>query len=133
MSSQVKVVIEKKSRRRWAAYGFVLIVALMVISWFSAPAVIQMLRANQNIRSGLSAMPQWQVQVAFTLVIFVILAAISALIVTIAAPKRSLNIKDKDLAKERAEAVEYNRKARKRQRTLNREMREYVQKNQKPQ
>jgi hypothetical protein len=131
MSSQVKVVVEKKSRRRWAAYGFVLIVALMTISWFVAPSVIQVLRANRDFRAGLSEMPDWQVQVAFTLVIFVILAAISALIVTIASPRRVLNIKEKDLIKERADALEYNRKARKRQRTLNREMREYVQKNQK--
>jgi membrane protein implicated in regulation of membrane protease activity len=129
--TQVKVVIEKKSRRRWAAYGFVLIVALMIISWFLSPSIIQMLRTNSDFRAGMREMPDWQVQVAFTLVIFVILASLSALIVTIAAPKRALEIKDKDLIKEREEAIDYNRKARKRQRELNREMREHVQKNQK--
>lgn len=129
--TQVKIVIEKKSRRRWAAYGFVLIVALMLISWFLAPSIIQMLRTNSDFRAGMREMPDWQIKVAFTLVIFVILAALSALIVTIAAPKRSLEIKDKDLIKEREEAVEYKRKARRRQRDLNREMREHVQNNQK--
>ncbi|MEP7291245.1 MAG: hypothetical protein ABI835_05655 [Chloroflexota bacterium] len=131
MSSQVTVVVEKKSRKRWAAYGFVLIVALMTISWFVAPSVIDALKANREFRDGMRTLQPWQIQVVFTLVIFVLLAGISALIVTIASPKRVLNVKDKDLNKERKENVAYQRKARSRQRKLNREMREYVQKNQK--
>jgi len=69
-----------------------------------------------------------QVQVVFTLIIFFILGSIAALIVTVAAPKSAINVKDKDLVKERLDGVKYHKRAKKRQRTLNREMREYVEK-----
>jgi len=40
MTSQVTVVVHKRSRKRWAAYGFLLIVALLVIGWFLADPAI---------------------------------------------------------------------------------------------
>jgi hypothetical protein len=130
MGSQIVIVTEKRSRRRWAAIGFLLIVSLLVISWFVAPSVITWLRSiNREFRNGTSSkfIPYWQLQLAFTLVVFLILGSVSALIVTIFAPKKSINVKDKELETSRLDEVKYHRKAKKRQRTLNREMREYIQ------
>ena len=129
---QYKVVIEQKSRRRWAAYGFLLIVALLIISWFLAPTAITISKnALKQLGPALSSVPQVQQQIVYTLIIFFILAIVTALIVALAAPKRPLNVSEKDLLKEREATEKYKRMARKRQRTLNREMREYVEKNQK--
>lgn len=130
--SQVKIVIEQRSRRRWAAYGFLLIVALTIISWFTAPSVLSFLKGSiPAVARGLSTMPPLHQQIAFTLVIFVLLALLSALVVTFFVPKRPLDIKDKALVKERADNLKYQQAARKRQRQLNRQMREHVEKNQK--
>ncbi|MFN8565679.1 MAG: hypothetical protein U0703_29530 [Anaerolineae bacterium] len=129
---QYKVVIEHKSRKRWAAYGFLLIVALLIISWFLAPTAITISKnALKQLGPALSSVPQVQQQIVYTLIIFFILAIVTALIVALAAPKRPLNVSEKDLIKEREATERYKRMARKRQRTLNREMREYVEKNQK--
>ena len=131
MSSQVKVVVYKRSRKRWAAYGFLLIVALLVISWFAAVPATDLVKtlSHGQFRPGApGGLTKQQVQVVMTLIIFVILGSVAALIVTVAAPKKVINVKDKDLVKERLDGVKYHRKAKKRQRTLNREMRDYVEK-----
>jgi len=131
MSSQVKVVVYRRSRKRWAAYGFLLIVALLVISWFVAMPTIDFVKTASHgaFRPGApGGLTKQQVQVVFTLIIFFILGSVAALIVTVAAPKRVINVKEKDLVKERLDGVKYHKKAKKRQRTLNREMREYVEK-----
>lgn len=130
MTSQVKQVVEHKSRRRWAAYGFLLIVSLTVIAWFAAPGVISWMKVTfkQFRPVGLT---QFQLQLAFAGIVFVVLALIAALVVTLGSPKKPLNVREKDLIKERTDNVTYRRQQRKRQRTLNREMREFVEKNQK--
>jgi len=131
MSSQVKVVVYKRSRKRWAAYGFLLIVALLVISYFlSTPATdfVKALSHGQFRPGAPGGLTKLQVQVAFTLIIFFILGSVAALNVTVAAPKKVINVKETDLVKERLDGVKYHKKAKKRQRTLNREMREYVEK-----
>lgn len=132
MSSQVTVVVKKRSRAMWAAFGFLMIVALLVIGWILAPGLISILRSSfRGFSASIREMEPLHLQIAFTLIIFVILALISAIIVTIAAPRRPLEFKDKELMKERADAVQYQKAARRRQRKLNREMREFVEKNQK--
>ena len=131
MSSQVTVVVEKKSRRRWAAYGFLLIIALMTLGWFIAPLVITWTKSATHGTFPPPTMTKVQIQIAFTLIVFVLLALVSALIVTLFAPRKAINVSEKSLMKERDDEIRYKRKARKRQRTLNREMREYVEKNQK--
>lgn len=128
MGSQVTIVYAKRSRKRWAVIGFILIIALLVISWFVAPFLIQFLKTTFKTFGPASRTIQpLQLQIAFTLIIFVVLGAFSALIVTVFAPKKAINVRDKDLLQERDDGAKYQRKARKRQRTLNREMREYVQ------
>ena len=131
MSSQVTVVVHKRSRKRWAAYGFLLIVALLVIAWFLADPAVTLVKSlsHGQFRPGApGGLTKAQVQVVFTLIIFFILGSIAALIVTVAAPKRAINVKEKDLVKERLDGVKYHKKAKKRQRQLNREMREFVEK-----
>ncbi len=51
---------------------------------------------------------------------------VAALIVTLAAPKKAMNVKEKDLVKERETGDKYRKTQKKRQRRINREMREYV-------
>ena len=131
MSSQVTIVVHKRSRKRWAAYGFLLIVALLIISWFIAPAAIDAVKAisHGQFKPGTpGGLTKVQVQIAFTLIIFVILGSLAAMIVTMAAPKKTINVKEKDLVKERLDGVKYHKQVKKRQRKLNREMREFVEK-----
>lgn len=131
MSSQVKVAEKRRNRGLWAAFGFLMIIALLVIAWLLAPGLITWLKGSfRGFRASTGEMPPLHLQIAFTLIIFVILALVSAIIVTVAAPRRALEFKDKDLQKERQDNLDYQRKARKRQRTLNREMRQFVEKNQ---
>jgi hypothetical protein len=132
MSSQVTIVTKKRSRAMWAAFGFLMIVALLVIAWILAPGLITLLKGSfRGFRTSVGTMEPLHLQIAFTLIIFVILALISAIVVTIASPRRPLQFKDKELVKERKDALDYQRAARKRQRKLNREMRQFVEKNQK--
>ncbi len=132
MSSQVTVVTKKRSRALWAAFGFLLIVALLIIAWILAPGLVTFLKGSfRGFRTAVGTMPPLHLQIAFTLIIFVVLALLSAIVVTIASPRRALQFKDKDLQKERVANLDYQRAARKRQRKLNREMRQHVEKNQK--
>lgn len=127
MGSQIVVVTEQKSRKRWAAMGFLLLFALGVISWFIAPEVVKWIKGgSKTLRIALVEVPAQQEQLIMTIILTLLFALIAGLIVTIFAPKKSINVKDKDLIKERLDGVKYHEKAKKRQRTLNREMRNYV-------
>ena len=128
---QYKVAIEHRSRRRWAAFGFLLIVALLTISWFVAPTVISVTKSTfKQLGQALATIPPLHQQLVYTVIIFLILALVSALIVTLAVPKKTLDVSEKELLKERDATEEYKRMARKRQRTLNRQMREHAEKTQ---
>ena len=126
--TQIKIAeSDTNGRRRWAAFGFLLIVALTVIAWFVAPDVIKWVKSTfrQFNASGLTPI---QLQLAFTAIVFVLLALLTGLIVTLFAPKKALNVKDKDLVKERETGEKYRRAQRKRQRRINRELREFNEK-----
>ncbi len=129
---QYNIVIEQRSRRRWAAIGFVLIVALSVIAWFAAPTVLDWLKTTfKPLGSALVSIPKIQQQIALTVIVFFLLSIVTALVVTLGAPRQPLEVREKDLVKEREDNVKYRRRQRKLQRKFNREMREYVEKNQK--
>ncbi len=125
--SQIKVVVEGNSRRRWAAIGFLLIVSLTVIAWFVSPDVIKWVKSTFR-QFNTSSITPLQLQLAFTAIVFVLLALVAGLIVTLFAPKKALNVKDKDLVKERETGEKYRQAQRKRQRRINREMREFNEK-----
>src|SRR5271170_945462 len=115
MSSQVTILVEKRSRRRWAAIGFLLIVSLSVIAWFSAPSVITFMESTfKGLGPALKNISPLQQDIGFTLIIFVILSTVAALIVTLAAPKKAINVKESDLLKERLDNVKYQKKQKKR-------------------
>ncbi len=121
--SQIKVVVEQNSHRRWAAIGFLLIVSLTIIAWFVSPDVIKWVKSTFR-QFDTSSITPIQLQLAFTVIVFVLLALVAGLIVTLFAPKQALNVRDKDLVKERETGEKYRRAQRKRQRRINRELRE---------
>ncbi len=130
MSSQITVIYERRSRRRWAAIGFILIVALTIIAWFIAPSVIDWLKGmNANFRNAAGTMQPLYLQLAFTAAVFLVLTIVVALIVTLGAPKKAINVNERELVRERLDNVKYHRKQKKRQRKINREMRDYNEKN----
>jgi hypothetical protein len=127
MGSQIVITNERKSRRRWAAIGFLLLFSLGVISWFVAPEIIRWMKGgSRTLRIALLEVPAAQEQLIVTVILTLLLAIVAALIVTIFSPKKSINVKEKDLIAERLDGVKYHEKAKKRQRKLNREMRNYV-------
>ncbi len=125
--SQIKFAVEENSRRRWAAIGFLLIVSLTVIAWFVSPDVIKWVKSTfRQFQTG--SLTPIQLQLAFTAIVFVLLALLAGLIVTLFAPKKALDVKDKDLVKERDAGDKYRHAQRKRQRRINRELREFNEK-----
>ena len=126
MSSQVTISERKRGRGRWAVFGFVLIAALLVISWFVAPSAISEIRVLSHGQFQTVGLTPLQLQLAFTFIIFFVLGLVAALIVTLFAPKKAINVKETDLSKERMDNVKYHKMQRKRQRKLNQEMRKYV-------
>jgi hypothetical protein len=127
MGSQIVIVHEQKSRKRWAAMGFLLLVALGIISWFIAPGIITWMKGgSRTLRIALVDIPQQQEQLIVTVILTLLLAIVAALLVTIFTPRKAINVKEKDLIAERLDGVKYHEKAKKRQRKLNREMRNYV-------
>ena len=127
MSSQVTIVTEKRSRRRWAAIGFILIVSLAVIAIGVAdPIRLFAISHLKGLSTGLKTVTLLQQDAIFALIVFAILGLVAALIVTLFAPKKMINVKETDLQKERLDNVKYHKMQKKRQRKLNREMRDYV-------
>jgi uncharacterized membrane protein YraQ (UPF0718 family) len=127
MGSQIVIVHEQRSRKKWAAMGFLLLFTLGIISWFISPDVIKWIKGgSRTLRIALMEVPPAQEQLIITVILTLLMALVAGLIVTIFAPKKSINVQEKDLIKERLDGVKYHEKAKKRQRTLNREMRTYV-------
>ncbi len=126
--SQIKIAEDDRNgRRRWAAFGFLLIVSLTIISWFAAPDVIKWVKSTFR-QFNTSSLTPIQLQLAFTAIVFILLVLIAGLIVTLFAPKKVLNVKEKDLVKERDAGEKYRQAQRKRQRRINRELREFNEK-----
>jgi hypothetical protein len=121
--SQVRIADKKRGRGLWAGIGFILIAACAVISWVITPSVVDFLDAqvrSLRIRGTLED----QAELIVGIIVFLILTSIAALLVALFAPKRSINVKETDLIKER-ELAQKARKADKiRQRQINRDFRE---------
>lgn len=123
MTSQVTISQKKKKRGLWPVLGFILIIALLIISYAVAPAVIEFCKANFRGFTTRGTNPQ-TVHLLFTVLIFLVLGAFTALIVALFAPKRAINVKESDLAKERVQMQEQKKMDRLRQRRINREMKD---------
>lgn len=125
MSSQVKIQEKKRGRRSWPVMGFLLIVAFTVIAYLIAPGVIDWLRDNlRGFRT--TGMNQTTLRWVFTAIIALILSLFAGMIIAVAAPKKPINVKMSDLAKERDQLVDAKAKRKKQQRRINREYREHV-------
>lgn len=122
--SQVRIADQKNNRRMWAVGGFVLVVALGAIAFALAPTLtvlidnaIPSLRIRGRLRD--------QAQLMVGLVFFFLMVTVSALIVTLLAPRKAINVKDSDLVKTRDDMIKYRKMERTRQRKINRAMRDH--------
>lgn len=125
--SQVRIAEKKRFRGFWPLAGLVMIVALGIISYFLAPSVIDFTRRTLPGFTTAGMAPE-QLRLIFTVLIFVVLASFSGLLIAIAAPKRSMHVKEKDLVKERKQMAEYKKYERMRQRRLNIETKKQMRK-----
>jgi type VI protein secretion system component VasK len=125
MSSQVTVSERKGKRRMWPVMGFVLIVAVTIIAYGVAPQVVDWVRATFRGFST-QGMTQEQVRVAFTAIVAVLMTLVTALVISIAAPKKAINVRLGELQKERVDLVKDKRERKRRQRRINRMYREHV-------
>jgi multisubunit Na+/H+ antiporter MnhG subunit len=125
--SQVRIAEKKRFRGLWPLAGLIMIIALGIISYFLAPAVIDFTRRTLRGFTTAGMAPE-QLRLIFTVLIFVVLASFSGLVIAIAAPKRSMQVKEKDLIKERQKMAEQKKYERVRQRRLNIETKKQMRK-----
>lgn len=113
------------NRAFWPLLGFLMLIALGTISWFIAPAVRDFAfdTFGMGAIAGAGASAQ-EVQLLFAFITFVILASLAGLIVAFAAPKRSINVREGDLMKERKQFIKEREDRKKRRRDLSRKQRE---------
>lgn len=121
--SQVKIEEKKAKRASWPVIGFILAVSFAFLSYMVAPAVIDFVDNTlpQFSRSGMTPL---QLRLAFALGLFVMFMSFAGLIIAVFAPKRPLNIKYSDLAKERDAMLTEKKREQIRQRRLAQKMRE---------
>jgi hypothetical protein len=119
--SQVKMAEKKQSRALWPLMGFILLIAYGAIAWVLAPIVRDAL--PPALDRLLTRMPGQQGEIAVGLAIFLILVSVSALIVALFAPRRKLDVKTKDMLKERNQMVAEKAALERRQQRVARENR----------
>ena len=125
--SQIKIAENRGSRRSWAAAGFLLIIALSVIAYAVAPDVIRWVRRTFPAFAP-AGMTNQQLQIAFAVIVFFMLALVVALIFAIAAPKKTLDIDETKMMKERNVRLREQRAIKQRQRRVNRQFRDNFEK-----
>lgn len=123
--SQVRIADRKRGRAAYAAVGFILIVAIGVVVFVVTPPLTQYLDQTvlRNYRIPRSELPT--VQLLVGIILFFLLATVTALIVALLAPKKSINVKETDLIKEREEMLKARKADRVRQRAINRQYRDF--------
>lgn len=127
--SQVRLQEKKFNRALWPVIGFILAVALGAIAWMLQPTVITFLRrTSPRVREAVRDLPDWQVEVLVAFIIFILLAVLAALIVAVLSPKKKAIVKDIDLVKERKAILLEHKRDKVRQRYVNQQYRESVEK-----
>ncbi|NWG17027.1 MAG: hypothetical protein HXY41_10360 [Chloroflexi bacterium] len=114
-----------KNRAFWPLIGFILALSLGVLSWALGPIVIDWMDASNIVRGFPSPeVPRTTWNWIATGVMFVILLMFSSLVVALFRPKQAMDVREKDLAKER-EQLRRNIKAKKElQRRINKQMKD---------
>ena len=125
--SQIRVADNRRSRKGWAAGGFLLIIALSVIAYAVAPDVIRWVRRTFPAFAP-AGMTNQQLQIAFAVIVFFLLTLIVALIIAVAAPRKTLDIDETKLVKERDVRLREQRAIKQRQRRVNRQFRDSYEK-----
>lgn len=122
--SQVRMAETKRSRRAlWPVVGLLLIISMGVLAYFLAPVTIAFLEANLPNFTARGMRPE-HLQLVVTAILFVVFVGLVGVIIAIFAPKRAMNIKYSDLAKEREEIVAQQRRKKVEARVLAQKMRE---------
>lgn len=103
--SQVRMHEKKQSRVLWPVMGFILAVALGIISWALGPSVMGALPAN--IQGLLRRLPGLQGEAYVSIFIFILLLSIGVIFVAMFAPKKAINIKDSEMMKQRQDMIKY--------------------------
>lgn len=109
-------------RRFWPVFGFLMLVAIAIISWFLAPAVIEMTKDIIPRFTG-RELPATTMQILFTVLLTAIFGSLGALLLALLAPKRSDQVREGDLLKEREAMIKRKQMERERTRKINRELR----------
>ena len=110
-------------RRFWPLMGFLMFVALAIVSYFLAPSAIDLARGIVPGFRG-NEMPPDLMRLAFAALVFVVLGSLAAIILAVTAPKREIDvIKDSQLLMEREEMLKRRAADRERLRRINRELR----------
>jgi type VI protein secretion system component VasK len=127
MSSQVTIAKTHKGRRALPALGFLLVVALSLIAYVIAPDVIEWIKDTFPRFDTRGILPQ-HLRLIFTAIVFVLLLAVIGMVMALTAPKKAINVNEADLVKERKQAELEKRRMKRRQRKINREVREIYEK-----
>jgi hypothetical protein len=109
-------------RRYWPVIGFLMLVAIAIISWFLAPEAIALTR-NIIPRFTGRELPVMTMRIVFTVLLTFLLGALSAAVLALATPKPKDQVREGDMLKEREELVKRKAMERERTRRLNRELR----------
>jgi hypothetical protein len=120
--TQVVQAEKKRKRSWWPLIGFLLIVSLLVISYALAPDVIREVQRGLPRLNMRSIAPEMQ-RLIFTGVIFGVLLLIAGLIVAMFAPRKRTLVKETDIIKEREQMLVARVRDKKKQRTVNLEIR----------
>jgi hypothetical protein len=120
--TQVVQAEKKRKRSWWPLIGFLLIVSLLVISYALAPDVIREVQRGLPRLNMRSIAPEVQ-RLIFTGVIFGVLLLIAGLIVAMFAPRKRTLVKETDIIKEREQMLVARVRDKKKQRTVNLEIR----------
>jgi len=111
-----------KSKGLWPVYGFLMALALGIISYFIAPyAEDIVIRITRGGFTG-QELPPDQMQLFFTGIVFLVLGSIAALIVAMAKPRPKRKVMDADLVKQKAEMRQEEKRRRVRKAVIEHEM-----------
>ena len=123
MGSNYRVAEKKKNRGMWPFYGLLMALSMGGIAYVLGPRLYEYVsRRSPNFSIG--TLSEQEVILLFSAAIFLVLMSVAGLVVAIFAPKRQSEVKDRDLARERQQRDAERRARKKRNRELDRKMRE---------
>lgn len=117
-SSQVKIKSVNKTQLWMPAMGFLLAFTLGLVAYIVSPGLILWLRDSlpQLRRAPIT---DQTMQLIFAVIIFFVMLSFTALVVTVTAKRRPLNVKLETLGKERKETISRKKYEKRRQRRIN--------------